>query len=259
MCLHKTLVADNCTPLVVENARNAAVAYNYILDVAASEWVVLVHQDVYAGPGLVQALESAVESITALTPRCGVLGVYGIDAKGEAKGFLYSTGLGRLIGVPQVNPVRVRTLDEVVLVMRRAIGLRFDENVPGFHLYGTDICLEAERWGYENYVVPVFCVHNSNGIVALPMSFWLAYAYLRRKWWSCLPIGTPCTVIDKWPVVALRQIICGIWWRLTHRKPGVRVQDPVKLWQELAKMGVTDGRDLSGHDDQSVDCAAGTP
>ena len=46
----------------------------------------------------------------------------------------------------QELPARVATLDELLLIVRRDAGLRFDPDL-GFHLYGADICLQASEQG----------------------------------------------------------------------------------------------------------------
>ena len=43
-------------------------------------------------------------------------------------------------------PPQVATLDELLLIVRRDSGLRFDPEL-GFHLYGADICLQASEQG----------------------------------------------------------------------------------------------------------------
>jgi len=83
-------------------------------------------------------------------------------------------------------------------VVRRSSGLRFDEQLPGFHLYGTDICLQAESRQLGCYIIPAFCLHNANGVTRFPREFWRAWFYLRRKWWQYLPVKTCCTTITKW-------------------------------------------------------------
>jgi hypothetical protein len=130
----------------------------------------------------------------------------------------------------------VRTLDEVVLIIRKASGLRFDEQLPGFHLYGTDLCLEAERRRWKCYSLSAYCIHNSQPYKMLPLAFWKACLYLRRKWASVLPVETPCIEITRWGVPIIRWNIVRALNLATGRDKviGKRVADPVKLWRELS-------------------------
>ena len=144
-------------------------------------------------------------------PLWGVTGAYGVTTCGKGAGHIYSTGLGRFVGEPFTEPIQVRSLDEMLLVLRRSADIRFDERVPGFHLYGTDICLEAEARGMRNCVLPCFALHNSIGIKWLPMSFWQAYIYLRRKWKNRLPLITPCTKITAGCTPIINHILTTGW------------------------------------------------
>jgi len=61
--------------------------------------------------------------------------------------------------------VTVQTLDEIVLIFRRDSGLSFDETLPHFHFYGTDICMRAAEQGRQCYAISAFCVHNTPATV----------------------------------------------------------------------------------------------
>jgi hypothetical protein len=70
-------------------------------------------------------------------------------------------------------------------------------NLPHFHLYGADICLQARRNGLANYAMSNFCVHNSIAIRTLPAEFWRCAEYLRIKWQDELPVKTSCIVLSR--------------------------------------------------------------
>ncbi len=227
-------LAVNCEVSIQSGAVSAAQAYNRGISETQAEIVCFAHQDVYFPSGWMKCLAGSVNWLMQQDPAWGVLGVYGVTADGECRGWAYSTGLGRLLGAPFLQPQPVRTLDEMVLVIRRSSGLRFDEALPGFHLYGTDICLEAERMGLRNYVVPALALHNSNGIAVLPWAFWRAWLFVRRKWFNLLPIDTPCVKIEKLPAAAVKTALAQVYSTVIRRKqPGKRVADPEILWRRL--------------------------
>jgi len=69
----------------------------------------------------------------------GVVGCWGARADGELCGHIYSSGLG-VLGQEVEQPVTVQTLDEIVILIFSGIpGLSFDETLPHFHFYGTNL------------------------------------------------------------------------------------------------------------------------
>ena len=213
---------------------SAAVAYNEALERSTGEVVIFAHQDVFFPKAWLAQLEIALHWLAKHDPEWGVLGVYGVGADGRPAGWTYSTGLGRELGGPSPEPLPVRTLDEVVLIVRRSSGLKFDEGVEGFHMYGTDVCLEAERLGLGVYVISAFAIHNSNGIGQLPSAFWQAYLYVRRKWWAQLPVAAPCARVTRSPLTMLRSRLQRfVDYGIRRRAVGRRVADPSVLHTSL--------------------------
>ena len=214
---------------------SAGAAYNDAIPECTGDVIIFAHQDVYLPPGWIEAVYREIEKVQGIDRNWGVLGVCGANTAGRLVGHLYSTGIRGVFGQALDRPVAAVSLDEMVIVLRRASGLRFDPALPGFHLYGADICLEARRLGLSSFVISAFCVHNSNGINRLPLSFWRAYWRLRTKWQAELPVVTTCTSI--YPDVAraggevLRGFAGGLFSRST---PGNRVEDPAALFRRLA-------------------------
>ncbi len=92
-------------------------------------------------------------------------------------------------------PARVATLDELLLVVRRHAGLRFDPML-GSHLYGADLCLQARERGLPVVAIGALCHHNSRN-VGLPKEFYQSAVVFARKWEYQLPVATPCVIIDR--------------------------------------------------------------
>jgi GT2 family glycosyltransferase len=217
---------------------SASIAYNEGIKKSSSDILIFVHQDVYLPEGWEEALATSLAILEERDPSWGVLGVWGVDAYGQGAGYLYSTGLQGFVGMPLSEPTEVKSLDEVLLVIRKGSGLWFDERLPGFHLYGTDICLEALRRGLKNYVVPAFCIHNSRGIRFLPPAYWKVYFYMQRKWWNQLPVHTPCMCITRYCVPALKYCLRRAIWLLFHSKEvGKRCENPAELHSRLLRTG----------------------
>lgn len=152
---------------------------------------------------------------------------------------MYCGATRKVLGQPIDGGVEVETLDEVLLVVRKSSGLRFDQGLGGFHMYGADICLEARRRARKCYAIAAFCVHNTNQYGMLPWQFWKGYLQLRRKWKAQLPIRTSCTEVTYWCWPMLRwNIVRGINLATGRDKPPTkRAQDPSRLYLQLIQSG----------------------
>lgn len=175
---------------------SAAKAYNNAIDQAKNDLMVFAHQDMIFPESWLPQLERALDHLEAADPAWGVLGCYGKTPGGIGRGYIYSPGRG-VIGAPFESPTPVQTLDEIVLIFRRSSGLRFDDHLPHFHLYGADICLRAEKVGMTSYAIPAFCVHNAHQYVVLPNEFYDCCRHIKRVWKDALPIQTTCVKITR--------------------------------------------------------------
>jgi Glycosyltransferase like family len=219
-----------CEFIPIEGAKSAGEAYNAAWALAKGDILVFAHQDIFLPAGWAADLERSLAWLAQHDAQWGVLGVFGRTAKGLPAGHTYCTGLGRRLGSGFAVPTPVRTLDEIVLILRRDSGLRFDAKLPGFHLYATDICLKAQQKAMTCYTIPAFCIHNTNGLKYLPRAFCKAYAFMRSKWWTELPVRTPCTTITRWCWPLLSHWLKSLYAHAVCRRPvGSRVLDPSAL------------------------------
>lgn len=235
-CLLSSPDVSTATEVILQkNCQSAAQAYNAALDLATTDLLVFAHQDVYLPEGWLAQFQNSLLWLAKNDPDWAVAGLWGVKPDENWAGNVYCAGLRRVLGRAGEYPVQVRSLDELLLIVRKSSGVRFDERLPGFHLYGTDICLEAARRGKKCYVLSAFCIHNTNGYNWLPWAFWKNYFFMRKKWRAELPVTTACAKItfSCWP---------ALWWNidrglnllLKRHKTGKRVFDPVALYNELA-------------------------
>ncbi len=218
---------------------SAAVAYNDALSRAKTDLVVFVHQDVYLPEGWIAAVQNAIRILSETDPDWGALGVWGPRPSGGCAGYVYDGGWRRILGNTFEGGVEVESLDEVVLILRKSTGLCFDPQIPGFHMYGADICMEARHRHRKCYAISAFCLHNTNQYRMLPWQFWRAYLAMRRKWKDKLPITTTCTEITKWCWPMLHWNLLRAINLTTGRDkpPTKRVSDPSSLYRELVQSG----------------------
>jgi hypothetical protein len=219
----------------------AAAAFNAGIDQAQTDLLVFVHQDVYLPEGWIGKVQRAIEVISKTDPDWGVLGVWGGGRSGAMPaGFVYDGGWRKVLGNEFDGGVEIDSLDEVVLILRKSAGLRFDPAIPGFHMYGADICQEARRQGRKCYAIAAFCIHNTNQYRMLPWQFWKGYLIMRGKWRAHLPIQTSCTRITFWCWPMLRwNLVRAINLATGRDKPPVkRVLDPGRVYRELIDSGI---------------------
>jgi len=232
------MLAENGVPLIINRGyKSAALAYNDGLDSADADIIVFAHQDVYLPRGWKQKLLSTIEGLELIGKKWGVLGVVGKDRAGNLVGGAWSTGLQLKIESEFTSPTPVRSIDEIVIVLRKDSGLRFDDNLPGYHLYGTDIIQSALKAGFEAYVFDGPVIHNSVPVVQLDGSYVKAYRYMQRKWKAELPIWTTVVPITKsgWPLLRrwISQRRKYIFKRLPAREQYTRHEVPSRLALDL--------------------------
>ena len=216
--------------LVKKNFPSASIAYNSAIDEAENEIIIFIHQDIYLPENWLSDLRQSLLYLKEKQINWGVLGCFG-STQAEV-------GIGRLCDTPWGthgrkinNPEPVETLDEIILVIRKSSGLRFDPLLPHFHLYGTDLCMSAKNNGMTNFAFQGFCVHNTNQLLSLPKEFYDCYRYIKKKWAKYLPITTSCIKISCFDKeMYLREIrkFAGIALG-RKRLPALRVDDPRTL------------------------------
>lgn len=183
--------------ILLREQKSASIAYNSGLDQTNARICIFAHQDVYLPLGWEKRLSDHVKRLDRTVPNWGVAGLYGIDCNGSHVGRVWDSGLGRELGGFFEEPIGVQSFDELLIIVDKNKGLRFDDRLPSFHLYGTDIAQTATSTGLEALVIHAPVVHNSLLVAGLNGGFMHAYDYMRRKWRDTLPITTPVTQITR--------------------------------------------------------------
>lgn len=172
---------------------NICKAYNDAIQSSTSDILIFVHQDVYLPRLFFDQLKKSLEKLANVN--WGVIGPAGRNCLGELKGNILDRA--HLWGAPLDLPAPVQTLDELCLILKRSTfdKLAFDEKITNQHLFGTDICLQAESQGLQNFAVLAFCSHNSTQDYHLPKEFKDTSNYIKTKWRAKLPIYSTCQII----------------------------------------------------------------
>lgn len=216
---------------------SAARAYNEAIALCRHDLIVFAHQDVYLPLGWEATLFKQAALLQEEDPTWGVLGVYGVTASGSHVGYVWSSGLNTLLGKSFARPAAVASVDELLIVLRRSSGLQFDDGLPGFHLYGTDIVQTALRRGCGAYVICAPVVHNSRPVLYLPDDYVRAYDYEVSKWRAKLPIPNCVAPLvssrtNRWQMRG-RQILAKLRNRHRDRATFDRKLDCVEIAQRL--------------------------
>ena len=215
---------------------SASLAYNSCIEEADHDLIIFAHQDIYLPEEWFHQLASAISFLEERDVRWGVLGCYGTGPSFEDQaGSVYQSGMG-IIGRHLERPELVQTLDEILLVIRKSSGIKFDRNFPGFHLYGSDLCMTAHAAGMPCYAIPAFCIHNTNQILRLPREYWRCYKYFKRKWYGSLPVYTSCIEISRFDQarwVRRAKELKGQMLGMRHA-PSTRLADPREAMKAIS-------------------------
>jgi hypothetical protein len=169
---------------------NAARALNRGIEKGKSDWVVCAHQDVIFPDGW---LAGFLGELSKIHENVAVIGLVGNTASGKFVGHvLHPHGHSRWTPLPS----GVISVDEHVIVVNRKLNVRFDEENPGFHCYGADICLSAMEKGFDSVVIDAPVVHLSGGKV--DEAYQISSDWILKKWGKTMnnTIPTPAAIIS---------------------------------------------------------------
>ncbi len=153
-------------------------ALNVGKDVSNGLYCIYCHQDLEVPSNWLEKIAGHIRELDM--SKIGFLGMAGVSKSSDApasnsegacylsdvvdlgKGFetlanMYRRGFGKR--------VEVQTLDELCIIGRKNLQLRFDETTFNhYHWYGADICLQALNVGLKNFAIDAECLHVSDGI-----------------------------------------------------------------------------------------------
>lgn len=151
---------------------------------ATHDLVFFVHQDVFLPEGWEARLFTRLRELEEIDPRWGVLGAVGAlpPADGSPKELRghWCDPSGYYLRGPL--PAEVQSLDEQWLGFRRARGLDFDPDLPGFHCYGIDLSLQARKQGLRSWAIDDFVWHKHRDAKGYIVSCREDSEKIRRRW-----------------------------------------------------------------------------
>jgi Zn-finger protein len=163
--LKKGFTTDDCEYLYIDNSENSTYdAYeglNVFLQKAQGKYVILCHQDILIHDNDKTDLLKLIEEVESKDPNWGILAnAGGINLKWIATHI--TQGNGRVIKENHL-PLKVKTVDENFIIVKKSANIALSRDLSGFHFYGTDICLIADVLGFNSYTIGFNIIHKSNG------------------------------------------------------------------------------------------------
>ncbi len=162
------------------NSYEAYAGLNLMIAKALTPYIVLCHQDLTLLDDGYDVLMARLGELDALDPNWAVAGNAGGVSKGKYAMHITSrdgkiTKLGTL-------PTQVESLDENFIVLKRSALLGFSRDLAGFHLYGTDIVIQARMRGFSSYAINFHLHHHGEG--KMDASFYHCQEALERKYYK---------------------------------------------------------------------------
>lgn len=134
------------------------------------KYIIFCHDDVEMIEDGFDALYDRLEALSAHDPAWMLAGNAGgryghaYDPDAKYGSFLARSFEGKWRGFSIRRPfVRVESLDENFMIMRREMFVSGSIDLGGFHHYGPDLCLVAEMLGGRSYVVDFKLKHYGTG------------------------------------------------------------------------------------------------
>lgn len=139
------------------NIYTASIAGNLGIDISKNRYVMYIHQDIEFMDNAGYQIANLINSMDETRIIAGAAGVsikyndineWGYCDYNNKVGVVYDENENVVWnGVESIEIVQ--SLDEILLIIDKNSGLRFDIALDGFHLYGLDVCLQARAANYE--------------------------------------------------------------------------------------------------------------
>lgn len=128
--------------------------------------VLFTHDDIELTADGIDELRALLKKLEAIDPSWMIAGNAGGIFMGAGNAhFLHLDDPYGAFRLPHPEPVRVWALDENFLVMPRHRMPLPSLGFSGFHLFATDMCLQARAAGGSSYVIPFLLRHHGKGLV----------------------------------------------------------------------------------------------
>jgi hypothetical protein len=192
---------SDCEYLIIDNSKSniadAYAGYRDLLNRARGIYVILCHQDVVLLDDDRAALDRRLAELDQVDSTWAVAGNAGATPERIFARITDRSGTNQNNGP---FPARVMCLDENFLIVRRDTRVSLSRDVGGFHLYGADLCLNANILGFASYVISLHLRNDGTGTMGA--AFDACKAAFQSKWGRALRarlMRPTCTTVDLEP------------------------------------------------------------
>jgi len=187
-CLFKSLILkDDDELIVIENAKSIAEGYNTGIDKAKNKIKCFIHHDLIVTNPILLRMNLMAYCIDDI----GMVGVIGsvTDASPWWEGQCVGSVVDSRNGILYFNDGKEFCLHLDGLMLATYQDVRFDESIPGFHLYDQDICKQMEKQNKRNFCVKDgyrMITHFTNGPMDISQinGYAEAMEIYKQKWAS---------------------------------------------------------------------------
>lgn len=190
----------NAEIIALQGADSAAAAYQAGAQRASHAWRVMVHQDVYFPTGSGFALARQLALLEQAGRTAAPVGFAGLEDVASPQALVRYAGMviDRTALFSHPGSDGALSIDEFAVALHRDSPLSIDPAL-GWHLWGTDLCLQAEARAQRPMAqileVPLF--HNSTTGYALPDVYYESAQRLLDKYPQLDRIPTLCGEIQR--------------------------------------------------------------
>lgn len=154
-----------CEYLFIDNSEknvfNGYEGVNLFLRQARGKYIIICHQDILIQQDDITKLRQCLKELDNCNQSWALCGNAG--AAGPNHIVYNITYPGNEFNSKGKFPLKVSSLDENFVLVKNSACLKVSDNLTGFHLYATDLCLQAELNGYSAYVINFNLLHKSKG------------------------------------------------------------------------------------------------
>lgn len=163
--IHAGFNTEECEFLYIDNTNHnnidAYLGIRFFLRTAKGKHIIICHQDILLNKDKIEDLDQRLAELQELDSNWAICGNAG--AVGPNHVVYHISYPNDVFKNKGQFPVKVSALDENFLVVKNSAGLMTSANLSGFHLYATDLCLNAETRGYTSYAIAFNLTHKSYG------------------------------------------------------------------------------------------------
>lgn len=134
---------------------------NHAIKTCKSKYLIFCHQDILFKYDTHADLLQKIEELERIDPDWAIIGNAGVTKHGEV--VIKITDPHGENQTKGPFPSEVMSVDENFLIINTKHNFGCSKSLKGFHLYGLDLCQNANYLGLKNYVVDFHLFHKSKG------------------------------------------------------------------------------------------------